>query len=191
MKASNALLDAIKSIQKIMDEENIDPREGLPEELFVFATTLMPVTNVDLLVSDEGGRILFSWRDDRFYGKGWHIPGGCIRLQEYWKDRIQKTAIKELKSEVVFDEKPLAVFESMTNSYRASLKNQLERSHNVSVMFKCTMPEGYFINNGAMSEFDEGYLKWFDHVPEDLLLCQKELYGTLLDGWFKQKTERN
>lgn len=191
MKSSKALLEAIKYIQTIIDNEGIDPREGLPEELFVLATTLMPVTNVDLLISDKNGRILLSWRDDKFYGKGWHIPGGCVRLQKYWKDRIQKTAIKELRSEVLFDEKPIAVFESMTNSYRPSLKNQLERSHNTSVMFNCTMPQRYVIDNGSLGEHDEGYLKWSDHVPDDLLLCQKELYGTLLDNWFKQRVERN
>ena len=31
-----------------MDEGNVDPRNGLPEELFWFATTLVPCANIDL-----------------------------------------------------------------------------------------------------------------------------------------------
>lgn len=53
-----------------------DPRNGLPEELFLFATEITPMVNVDLLVRDDEGRILLAWRDDDIYGTGWHVPGG-------------------------------------------------------------------------------------------------------------------
>ena len=68
-------------MQEVMTQENIDPREGLPEDLFLLATSLIPLANVDLFVHDEK-KVLLSWRDDAFHGKGWHIPGGCIRIKE-------------------------------------------------------------------------------------------------------------
>ena len=45
---SERLLQAINELQKAMDEGNVDPRNGLPEELFWFATTLVPCANIDL-----------------------------------------------------------------------------------------------------------------------------------------------
>lgn len=91
---------AIEHLQIIMNEEGVNPINGLPEELFIFATTLMPVSNIDLFITNQSGQILLSWRDDRYYGSGWHIPGGCIRMRETLETHIQKTALKELGMKV-------------------------------------------------------------------------------------------
>lgn len=40
---------AIEKVREIVKERGIDFREGLPEPLFEFATTLMPTPNIDLL----------------------------------------------------------------------------------------------------------------------------------------------
>ena len=45
-----------------------DPRKGLPYGLFVFISRLVPMVNVDLLISDEQGRILLTWREDEVPG---------------------------------------------------------------------------------------------------------------------------
>lgn len=89
MQNNPRVSETVKHLQEVMEQENIDPRKGLPEDLF-FATSLIPLVNVDLFVH-EGKKILLSWRDDEFHGKGWHIPGGCIRLKETCEDRIQLT----------------------------------------------------------------------------------------------------
>jgi hypothetical protein len=49
---------------------------GLPEELFLFVSRITPLINVDLLIQDDGRRTLLTWRSDRFFGPGWHVPGG-------------------------------------------------------------------------------------------------------------------
>lgn len=44
-------------LQKVMDEEGVEPRNGLPQELFLFATTLIPCPNIDLLITDDKHRL--------------------------------------------------------------------------------------------------------------------------------------
>lgn len=187
MRASNRLIEAINKVEQIMIEENIDPTKGLPEELFLFGTTLMPVSNVDLFITNVKGQVLLSWRNDIYYGKGWHIPGGCIRLRETWLERIQKTALNEIRTEVEVKLDPIVVRESMTMQPRPWLKNQLERTHNTSILFDCKVLENFTIDNGKLQPGNEGFIKWFDSVPADLLQCHKELYGDVLNNWFREK----
>ena len=87
--------DVNQLLEKVRDEIS-NPKDGLPEEIFLFATEITPMVNVDLLIKDKDGRILLSWRNDRFYDKGWHVPGGILRLQETFEQRIQLTALEEI-----------------------------------------------------------------------------------------------
>ena len=180
------LHEAIRNLQLVMNEEGIDPTNGLPQELFLFATTLIPCTNIDLFVTDENRRLLLTWRDDEFYGQGWHIPGGCLRLKETLDNRIQQTAINELGSKVIYD-RDFITRETMATEERSQLTNQLERSHNISMLFFCRFPEGYEVKNKENDEHTRGYLKWFDHTPADLLKAHKGLYGDIIDGFFEGK----
>ena len=89
-----------------------DPRQGLPEEVFLFASRITPLINVDLLIQDDAGRTLLTWRDDEL-GQGWHIPGGIIRYKETSAERIRECARLELGAEVSFDAAPLLVLETI------------------------------------------------------------------------------
>ena len=90
----------------MLDSWALDPRGGLPEELFLFISRLVPMINVDLFISDDQGRVLLTWRDDAIFGAGWHIPGGMIRYKETAEDRIHATALEELGAEVAFEGPP-------------------------------------------------------------------------------------
>src|ERR1700730_10657075 len=83
-----------------------DPADGLPYELFLFISSLVPMVNVDLLIRDDRKRILLTWRDDDIHGKGWHVPGGMIRFKETAEERVRATALEELGAEVEFEEPP-------------------------------------------------------------------------------------
>ena len=87
----------------------IDGREGLEEEIFIAVSTIIPIVNVDLLILDSQNHILLSWRDDVYFGKGWHLPGGCIRYKETMAQRIQKTAMNEIGTRVIAASEPIAV----------------------------------------------------------------------------------
>ena len=175
--------EAIRNLQKAMEEEGVNPVQGLPLELFEFNVSLLPFVNVDLILQNDKGQILLSWRSDAHYGTGWQIPGGIIRMMETIDERIQKTAVREIGSEVIYDNEPMAVHENIIREHREGLQNQLERAHNIALIYSCRVPEGYKIDNGDKVETDEGYLKWFDKFPEDLLECHKPL---LADERFQQ-----
>ncbi len=52
------LSNCIANLRQQMAEEGIDPRKGLGRELFLFASSLMPIVNVDLLVYNSKGQFL-------------------------------------------------------------------------------------------------------------------------------------
>ena len=139
-----------------------NPRNGLPEELFLFATEITPMVNVDLLVRDDEGRILLAWRDDDIYGTGWHVPGGIIRLKESFLERIQKTAELELGCNVIAGETPLEIVPIICPEMQV-------RGHFISFVYECKLPNDYCINNGNRSRHERGYLEWHKRFPDDML----------------------
>jgi len=117
---------------QILESFIVDPRQGLPEEVFLFISRLTPMVNVDLLIQDERKRTLLTWRDDGFYPPGWHIPGGIIRFKETAANRIQAVARQELGVEVEFDSTPLAV-----NEVIHPIRDI--RGHSISLLFRCKL----------------------------------------------------
>ena len=173
--------EAIRLLKAAMAEEGIDPRKGLGTELFHFSSTLMPCLSVDLLIRDPQGRLLLAWRDDVYNGRGWHIPGGCVRLQETLAQRVQRSALQEVGSEVLFSPAPLAVREDIILHPRAEVVNKLERTHHVSFLFDCRLPEGY-----SAPDFCGGTrLRWFEAMPEEMLDMHLRQYGDILEKVFK------
>lgn len=139
-----------------------NPSEGLPEEVFLFATEITPMVNVDLLVRDDNGRILLSWRKDRFYEEGWHVPGGIIRLKETFEERIKKVAELELGcADISWSEKPLEIVPIIC-------PDMIQRGHFISFVFECSVPKNFKIVN-SVSEGEAGFLKWFDKCPGNIL----------------------
>lgn len=126
-----------------------DPTKGLPEDVFLFLSEISPLPNVDLLVRDNSGRILFAWRNDPWWGNAWHVPGGIIRLKETFDERIQKTAQAELGTIVSYNKEPIEIHQ----------------------IIDCRVPEDYVIDNGNLTDHDTGFLAWHDHYPEKMLRC--------------------
>ena len=172
--------EAIIQLKNAMELENVNPTEGLPEELFVFSSTLIPLVNVDLLVTNENGQLLLSWRDDIYHGKGWHLPGGCVRLREKLEDRLIKTAEKELSVPIKYNPNPVAVRELMEPEFRYTLVNQLERCHNISFLYECTVIPGLSVPNIVNGV----ETRWFDYLPDNLLKVHIDLYGDIIENYF-------
>jgi colanic acid biosynthesis protein WcaH len=143
-----------------------DKSNGLPEDLFLFLSRSTPIVNVDLLIKDDDGRTLLSWRDDKLCGTGWHVPGGIIRYKETFEERLQKTAINEIGTEVIIaDVNPVHTGQTL-------IDGQTDRGHYVSFLYNCRLPDGYQIAN-KKQEKEAGYLKWFLQCPENLIEQQK------------------
>ena len=76
------------------------PEDGLPEPMFLLISRLTPLLSVDLLIRNNNGRTLLTWRDDDSYGPGWHVPGGIVRYRESLADRVHEVARLELRARV-------------------------------------------------------------------------------------------
>ena len=159
---------------EILEKSINDPTKGLPEEIFLFICRNIPVVGVDLLIKDENNRTLLSWRNDKFNGVGWHIPGGILRLKETLIDRVKKVAEVEIHTKKIKIE---------PNSYGTFqyINDQKERCHVVSHLFKCHLPSTFIPENKNLSIEDAGFLMWHDKCPYNLLGCQ-EFYRKYING---------
>ena len=153
--------DVNQLLEKVRDEIS-NPKDGLPEEIFLFATEITPMVNVDLLIKDKDGRILLSWRNDRFYDKGWHVPGGILRLLETFEQRIQLTALEEIGCRVEHSIEPIEIVPIIC-------EDMIQRSHFISFVYECKLPDDFEIDNGERKMGDAGYLEWHDKYPNDML----------------------
>ena len=155
-----------KLIEKI--ESHIEnSSKGLPEDIFYFVGRLTPYINVDLLVKNDLGQTLLSWRDETLFNNkissGWHIPGGIIRLRETIAERLHQVALNEMGGKLIyFSEKPLEVKQVI--DYHAK-----DRSHFISLLYKCKLEENYKIDNKNLNVGDPGFLEWHSTMPDNLL----------------------
>jgi colanic acid biosynthesis protein WcaH len=150
-----------------------NPTEGLPDDIFYYISSTTPLINIDLLIRDEKGRVLLSWRDDEYSGTGWHIPGGIIRHKETIQTRIKKVALKEIGREVRFSSKPIDIKEVI-------IPDKQKRSHFISLLFECFLDSTFIPENKGLSAGMPGFLKWHDACPDDLLPCH-EMYRKYLE----------
>jgi colanic acid biosynthesis protein WcaH len=148
------------------------PAQGLPEDVFLFASGITPMLNVDLLVQDQHGRTLLAWRSDPYSGSGWHVPGGIVRFKEKLEARVQKVAEHELGCRVDFDPQPLAINQLIHPSRNV-------RGHFLSLLYRCRLPGGFAISNDGRGPADPGYLQWHDACPDNMVHCH-EVYRQMI-----------
>jgi ADP-ribose pyrophosphatase YjhB (NUDIX family) len=152
------IADAIAALEKQVP----NPSEGLPEELFLYISRITPMVNVDLLIKDEKGRTLLTWRDDQYCGQGWHVPGGIVRFKETLETRIKKVAETEIGINIRFDATPITLNQIIYPERHI-------RSHFISILYKCFLPSTFIPENKGLSPADAGYLKWHEVCPDNLL----------------------
>jgi len=143
-----------------------DAREGLPEDVFAFVSRVTPLVNVDLLIKDDRSRTLLTWRDDEFFGAGWHLPGGIIRYKESAAERILACAREELGAGISSDREPLLVVES--------IGSRETRGHHISLLYRCHLTGNPDTAREARSDRPaSGEWRWHDQCPPDLLEAQR------------------
>jgi ADP-ribose pyrophosphatase YjhB (NUDIX family) len=151
-----------------------DPRQGLPEDVFLLVSRITPLINVDLLIQDDGSRTLLTWRADEFFGSGWHVPGGIIRFKESAAHRLRACAREELGADVSSETAPLLVSETILE--------QDTRGHHVSLLFRCRLLSPPDEARRATSDRpSSGQWRWHEHCPSDLIDSQSE-YARFF-GW--------
>ncbi|MGJ0484907.1 MAG: NUDIX domain-containing protein [Methylomicrobium sp.] len=155
---------AIRQIEDCIEQAEV----GLPEEVFLFVSRIIPLVNVDLLIQDNKKRTLLTWRDDRFYGPGWHVPGGIIRYKETCADRIRHVARQELGAEVDTDPSPMFVLQSIA-------PEKTDRAHAISLLYRCRLKSCLDERQRFTPESPlPGQWQWHAHCPENLIQEQQE-----------------
>ncbi len=149
---------------QFLDKQIRKPSLGLPEEVFLFVSRVTPMVNVDLLIKDEKGRTLLSWRDDQYAGTGWHLPGGILRFKESLETRVIKVAEKEIGVAVKFDPVPITINQTICPHNT--------RGHFISILYQCFL-SGKFIPNTGLKKKTIGYLQWHDSCPINLVKVHK------------------
>ena len=166
---------------ELLRNADITPEEGLPEDLFLLVSALVPLPNVDLLITDNANRILLTRRQDEFFERSWHIPGGTMRYGESFDNAIISTGLRELGCIVEYDPIPITV-RNVIRGLNPGICHPRERGHNVAVLFRCSLPSSYIIDNKNLTENDNGYIKWFDKLPDDFMKIQY-VYSDILTDW--------
>lgn len=143
---------------------------GLTKPVFLFVSQLTPMVNVELLIKNTRGQTLLTWREDEFYGPGWHLPGGVVRFKEHVATRIQKTALAELGVAVEAESSPVCIKEVMA-------ANRDIRGHFVSMLYQCRLtgalnPEQAFVET---ADHRNGCWQWHDQCPDNMIV-QHEIY---------------
>ena len=143
-----------------------DPRQGLPDDVFEFISRVTPLVNVDLLIKDDRSRTLLTWRDDEFFGAGWHLPGGIIRYKESASQRVRACAREELGTDIGCDREPLLVVES--------IGSHETRGHHISLLYRCRLAGDPDPSKEARAARPaSGEWRWHDGCPPDLLDAQR------------------
>jgi len=139
------------------------PEQGLPLDLFRFLSRIMPLINVDLLITDPQLGTLLTWRHDENYGPGWHVPGGIIRYKETAETRLRLTARTELDADIEWDEEPVHIAQSIEPVRR-------ERGHMISMLYRCrlksALPERLRFDPKAPAA---GQWGWHRKCPAELI----------------------
>ena len=90
----------------------IDGRAGIGKNLFESISRLTPAVSVELIIkSQDEQSTLLTWRDDEFYGPGWHVPGGVVRFKETLSSRVEKVLKQEIAAPALKFEGPIGFHE--------------------------------------------------------------------------------
>lgn len=151
-------------------------RQGLSESVFLFISELTPMINVDLLIQNNIGQTLLTWRDDTYYGPGWHVPGGVIRFKELASTRIQQVALSELGAKIKAEPNPICVNEVMA-------PDRDIRGHFISMLYRCELQSNLDASliYSKSKKNENGCWQWHDRCPDNIIK-QHEMYRQYIES---------
>lgn len=143
----------------------MNQRQGLPDHLFNYVSSITPLANVDIIIVDTSEMFLLTWRDDGIYGPGWHVPGGIIRFKESVSERIHQVCKHEAGCES-YESIRLVQINQVMNPTRDY------RGHFISFLFIANLGKNHKLSNHYSlnsSSFNHGDKRWFKNPPVELL----------------------
>lgn len=153
-----------------LEQQILDPSHSLPDDIFYFVSRITPLINVDLLIKNEQGQALLTWRADNYGPPGWHVPGGIIRYKETIGSRIRAVAKNELGCEVKFNPKPLAINEIILG--------RKDRGHFISLLYQCQLLAPLDEKLKCLNAESPGPNEWLWHssCPANLIPVHIDIY---------------
>lgn len=165
--------DEIQLLSKITSRLAGISGKELGTPLYHFCSALMPSVNVDVILRDEQDRFLLSWRDDEFYGPGWHVPGGVIRHRESLASRL----VNVLKRELDIESVDLTDYSANPAQVREVFHpDRCVRGHFLSILFDLTLSQ---VNPDLRQHevVSKGKIEFFRSPPKNLIKEHTRLYG--------------
>lgn len=107
------------------------------------------------LVVIRNGKVLLTWRDDKFF-TGWHTPGTYLEQGETWQDAAQRCADREIKARV-----------DVIRVLDAHNHPDSPRFHDVCILLLC----------GMVGEPQTG--QWFSEMPPDLIPVHQKYWPAI------------
>ena len=172
-------MDSLSQPIAAIDRAIGQPHPGrLPLDLFLLVSRLIPLFTVDLWIQNEDGSVLLTWREDEFFGRGWHVPGSALRLGETTQHRLHECAREELGAEIEAEPLPFDLMEEIQPHIRDGTDPKArDRAHNVSAAYRCrllTPPDparAYRPETGQPPQ--PGQWAWHPRCPDELLAVHR------------------
>ena len=150
--------------------DKMDGTAGIGKILFESISRLTPAVSVELIIkSQDQRRSLLTWREDEFYGPGWHVPGGVVRFKEKLTSRVQKVLKNEIGVSASKIEGPIG-FHEIFNEKRD------KRGHFICFVYKVILIEDPpFRTKAQDGVITRGSWRWFTRCPDNLIENQYSL----------------
>ena len=153
----NYTVEGLKALSLLIDKL---PRihEGMWRDVFIpYMSKAVNVSAEIAIIREDvasGKRqILLTMRDDQYYGKGWHIPGGFIGPGETRQETVERIAGREIRIKPTFRQiiKPF-------------FHDDDPRFPHVAIVFECSYD--------GQEEVSAG--KWFDSMPDNIIKAHEK-----------------
>ncbi|HET7768743.1 MAG TPA: NUDIX domain-containing protein [Chloroflexota bacterium] len=172
-------MDSLSQPIAAIDRAIGQPHPGrLPLDLFLLVSRLIPLFTVDLWIQNEDGSVLLTWREDEFFGRGWHVPGSALRLGETTQHRLHECAREELGAEIEAEPLPFDLMEEIQpHIHDGTDPKARDRAHNVSAAYRCRLlappdpARAYTRESGQYPQ--PGQWAWHPRCPDELLAVHR------------------
>jgi len=129
----------------------------LTDEEWETVVSKMPMPSVDLIITDEDGRVLLGRRENRPAKHTWFVPGSRLLKGERIVEAVERIAHEECGLEVAIKE-DLGWYEHI---YDSSDIGRDVGKHYIPVAFRV------IATGGELKTDDQhGELRWFSEVPK-------------------------
>jgi colanic acid biosynthesis protein WcaH len=156
-------------------EREVSDAKRLPLEIFKFVSRHAPLVCVDLLIQNKQRQTLMTWRDDVYFGHGWHFPGGVVLHKESLIEHAKRVAREELQVQIRVDPIPLGFLQYFH-------QDRAERGHQLIFLMRCHSESPpnpiYRFQEGTAPRI--GQWAWHSKAPDDLLPVQRA-YADILN----------